>query len=147
MPKLWMPALPSSLHLQHEIPDFMSQPKAAQQHFALFVFFFQDTDSRQHQVRLMWKCNPRLMYVKVLYHKKSKRSNDSHSSLKLKKKFMSLKYTPVSQSILFLIFLMYVKTIQCLNYGGQESKIQFVVYDSDTPVTLKQGQGHLTWYE
>ena len=24
---------------------------------------------------------------------------------------------------------------------------QFAVYDSDTPVTLKQGQGHQTWYE
>ena len=26
-------------------------------------------------------------------------------------------------------------------------KKQFAVYDSDTPVTLKQGQGHQTWYE
>ena len=24
---------------------------------------------------------------------------------------------------------------------------QFTVYDSDTPVTMKQGQGHQTWYE
>ena len=42
---------------------------------------------------------------------------------------------------------MYVKTIQCLNYSGQESKKQFVVYDSDTPVTLKQGQRNQTWYK
>ena len=37
---------------------------------------------------------------------------------------------------------MYVSTIQHLNYSGQESKKQFAVYDSDTPVTLKQSQGH-----
>ena len=24
---------------------------------------------------------------------------------------------------------------------------QYVVYDSNTPVNLKQGQGHQTWYE
>ena len=29
---------------------------------------------------------------------------------------------------------------------GQESKKQLAVYDSDTPVSLKQGQGHQTWY-
>ena len=60
---------------------------------------------------------------------------------------MSRKYTPVTQSILCLIFLMYVRIIQHLNYGGQESKKQFAVYDSDTPVTLKQGRGHQTWYK
>ena len=42
---------------------------------------------------------------------------------------------------------MYVRTIQRLNYGGQESKEQCAVYDSDTPVTLKQSQGHQTWFE
>ena len=42
---------------------------------------------------------------------------------------------------------MYIRTIQHLNYGGQESKKQFAVYDSDTPVTLKQSQGHQKWYE
>ena len=26
-------------------------------------------------------------------------------------------------------------------------KKQFVVYNPDTPVTLKQGQGHQIWYE
>ena len=55
---------------------------------------------------------------------------------------MSPKYTPATQSILCLIFLMYVRTIQCLNCGGQESKEQFAVHDSDTPVTLKHGQHH-----
>ena len=39
------------------------------------------------------------------------------------------------------------RAIQCSNYRGQESKEQFAVYDSNTPVTLKQGQGHQTWYE
>ena len=60
---------------------------------------------------------------------------------------MSLKYTPVTQSIYYLIFLMDVRRIQRLNYSRQESKKQFAVYDSDTPVTLKQGQSHQTQYE
>ena len=42
---------------------------------------------------------------------------------------------------------MYVRTIQHLNYGKQESKKQFAVYDSDKPVTYKEGQGHQTCYE
>ena len=46
-----------------------------------------------------------------------------------------------------LIILMCVTTIQHLNYGGQESKKQFAVYDSDTSLILNQGQGHQTWYE
>ena len=58
---------------------------------------------------------------------------------------MSLEYRPVTQSILCLIFSMYVRTIQYLNQGGWESQKQFAVYYSDTPVTLKQG--HQTWYE
>ena len=60
---------------------------------------------------------------------------------------MSLKYKPVTQRILCLIFLIHQITIQYLNYRGQESKEQFVAYDSPTPVTLKQGQGHQTWYK
>ena len=42
---------------------------------------------------------------------------------------------------------MYVRTLQCLNYSGPQSRKQFAVDDSDTPVTLKQGQGHKTWCE
>ena len=42
---------------------------------------------------------------------------------------------------------MYVRTIPRLNHCGQDSKIQFTVYDSQTPVTLKQSQGHQTYYE
>ena len=49
--------------------------------------------------------------------------------------------------MLCLIFLRYVRTIQRLNYGGQESKKHFAVYDSDTAVTLKQDKGHQAWYE
>ena len=60
---------------------------------------------------------------------------------------MPLKYTQVSQHILWPVFLMYVRTIQRLNYYGQESKKQFAAYDSEIPVTLKQGQGHQTWYK
>ena len=41
---------------------------------------------------------------------------------------------------------MYVRTIQCFKYSGQKFKKQFAVYDSDTPVTFKQGQGHQTGY-
>ena len=37
---------------------------------------------------------------------------------------MSLKYTSVTQSILCLILLMYVATMQCLNYSGHESQKQ-----------------------
>ena len=42
---------------------------------------------------------------------------------------------------------MHVRTIQHLDNGGQESQKQVAVYDSDTPVTLKQDQSHQTWYE
>ena len=42
---------------------------------------------------------------------------------------------------------MYERTIQRLNYSGQESKKKLAVHDSDTPVTLKQCQGHQTWFE
>ena len=45
------------------------------------------------------------------------------------------------------IFLMYARTIQLWNYHGQESRKQFAVYDSDKPLTLKQGHSHQTWYE
>ena len=55
-----------------------------------------------------------------------------------------------------IVALCFVTEYQCdsfwaggshLNYSGQESKKQFEVYDCDTPVTLKQGQGHQTWFE
>ena len=39
------------------------------------------------------------------------------------------------------------RVIQHLNSSGQESQKQFAVYDSDTPVTWKQGQGQQTWYD
>ena len=51
-----------------------------------------------------------------------------------------------------MIFLLYVATIQHLNYSKQESKqhskkAQFALFISDTPVTLKQSQGHQTYNE
>ena len=48
-------------------------------------------------------------------------------------------HTRVTQSVLCLIFWMYVETVQHLNYSGQKSmkKKKFTVYDSDTPLTLK----------
>ena len=79
---------------------------------------------------------------------KSKSSDDAHSNAKLKEivSVLSLKSTKVTQSILCPIFLMYVSTRQHLNYSGQESKSQVAVHNSDTLRTLKQGQGHQTWY-
>ena len=50
---------------------------------------------------------------------------------------MSIKHTPVTQSILCLIFLMCVASMHQLNSSGQESKTQFAVYYSDIPETLK----------
>ena len=67
--------------------------------------------------------------------------------LKKKNLVMSPIHKAVIQRILCLIFLMVVRTMQCLNYGGHEPKQQFAVNDSDTFVTLKQGQNHQTWYE
>ena len=67
--------------------------------------------------------------------KKKKKSPVSFVSEKVK-------YTPVVQSIPCLIFLMYVRTIQRLNYVGQKSKILFTVYDSDLPMALKKDEGH-----
>ena len=55
-----------------------------------------------------------------------------------------MKYTSVTQSILCLIFLMYIATIQLLKYSGQK---RFTINDSNTPVILSQGQGHQTWNE
>ena len=50
--------------------------------------------------------------------------------------------------MLCLTFLTDVRTLQLLNCGGQESRRKKkATYDSDTPVTLKQNQGQLTWYE
>ena len=50
----------------------------------------------------------------------------------LKKKsvlVMSLKCTPVTESILCLVFLMYEANIWCANYSGQKSKniLQFMI--------------------
>ena len=43
---------------------------------------------------------------------------------------------------------MYAATTQHLNYSGQKSKkAHFAVYISDTPVILKQNQGHETYNE
>ena len=54
--------------------------------------------------------------------------------------------TPETQSMLGLILFICVRTVQHLNYGGHQSKkTQFTVFDSDTPVTLEQGQSHQTW--
>ena len=47
---------------------------------------------------------------------------------------VSLKYMPVTQSILHLIFLMCVATMHGLNYSGQESIKQQTIYESDIPV-------------
>ena len=43
--------------------------------------------------------------------------------------------------------MMYVATLPCLIYSGQESQKQFALYHSDKPVTLKQGQGNQTKFQ
>ena len=40
---------------------------------------------------------------------------------------MPLKYTPVTQSTMSMLFFMYVATTLRLNYSGQESKKQFAI--------------------
>ena len=74
-----------------------------------------------------------------LLQNKNKCSDDSQTSTKLKQTVlvMSLKQTHVTQSILSLKFLIYVESMHCLNYSGQESRKQFAVYDFDIFVTLK----------
>ena len=58
---------------------------------------------------------------------------------------ISLEHKPwVAQFILCMI-LMYIATIQHLNYSTQESKQDFAVFISNTPVTLKQSQSHQTY--
>ena len=52
-----------------------------------------------------------------------------------------------------MVFLMHVATIQPSNKNRQESKQEskknnlFAVYNSDTPLNFKQGQGHQTYNE
>ena len=49
---------------------------------------------------------------------------------------------------LFLFFIMAVATIQCLNTEDKNlKKKKIAVYGSDTPVILKQDQGHQTGYK
>ena len=59
---------------------------------------------------------------------------------------MSLKQRPAKHSKLCWMFLMHV-TLQHLNYTEHEykKKKQFAIHGSDTPVTLRQSQGHQTW--
>ena len=83
-----------------------------------------------------------LKMIRTLQNKKSKLTFKCKTEKNVL--VMSLKYTPIKQRILCLNCLMSVQTIKHLNNGGQESKKKkkFALYDSDTPVTLKQGEGH-----
>ena len=63
-------------------------------------------------------------------YKKSKRSDDSHSSAKPAETsyiVMSPKYKPVTESILYLIFFMYVAITHCSIYSGEEKNVQFMI--------------------
>ena len=40
-----------------------------------------------------------------------------------------------------------ISLLQHINHSRKAFKKQFAHYDSDTPVTLKQDQGHETWYK
>ena len=87
--------------------------------------------------------------LKTQHNKKSKRTNDSHSHAKLQTKeilVMSVIHTGHTKHTLLVLFKMY-SNHTLLNFSGSNSKKQFAVYDSDIPVTLKQGQGHQFWYE
>ena len=55
---------------------------------------------------------------------------------------MSLKYKPVTQFTLCLIFLMCVATMHHYTTVDQYLKISCSLHDSNIPVTLKRGQGH-----
>ena len=80
------------------------------------------------------------------YWKKRKRKanakTNSDSSAKLKKivLVMLFKFITNMQSTLCLTFSVHVRTIQCLNYSGQDSKTKLTGYDSYTPVTLKRSR-------
>lgn len=57
-------------------------------------------------------------------------------------------HTSFAQSTLCMVFAMYLTTIQQLQQTQSElKKIPFAVDLFNMPVTLKQGQGHRTWYE
>ena len=71
-------------------------------------------------------------------------NNPSHLTKLKHVNYPSWIHTRVTQIVLCMIILMYVATIQHLNYRGQESKTHNLQFISDTPVTLKQGQGYQT---
>ena len=63
---------------------------------------------------------------------------------------MSLKYTPVTQSKLCLIFLMYVRTNNVsttVDTNLKKKNTLFAANDSDTSLTLQQGEGYQTWHK
>ena len=62
---------------------------------------------------------------------------------------MPLKHIPLTQSVLSVIFLIHVATInvQTILEKNLKKKKKSAVYDTDTHVTLKQCQGHRNWFE
>ena len=76
--------------------------------------------------------------------KKNKKEEQMLRRLKLKCKTgenvfaLSLKYTTVTQSILFSIFSICVAIMHCLNCSGLQSQKYFADYDPDIAVTLKK---------
>ena len=79
----------------------------------------------------------------LLYFLTIKRNN---IKLKINVLEKSLKYTQLTQSVLCLIFFNVHNNHATFTLRWTKSKQQIAVYDSDTPVTLRQGQGHQTLY-
>ena len=75
----------------------------------------------------------------------------SHSTEKQHKEHLNYlppAHTSFAQSTLCMVFAMHLTTIQQLHQTQSElKKILFAVHVFNMPVTLKQGQGHQTWYE
>ena len=58
--------------------------------------------------------------------------------------YLAWLHTQVTQIILRIMFFMYVATTKCLKRTRVKNTL-FAAYISDTPVTLKQSQGHQTY--
>ena len=81
--------------------------------------------------------------------KNSRRSDESHLSVKPEKKSYLCPLNTLQSHRSYCDWSLYVATIHRLHYSGRETFFFFLnsVYDSDTIVALKQGQGHQTWYK
>ena len=88
------------------------------------------------------------------WNKKSKCSDDLHSSVKLKKIVlaMSLKYAPVTKPTLPGLFHVCIeRTLQCLNYNGKQPKkkpnnLQFMITHLWSWIKVKVIKTGINWW-